>query len=57
MTGKPEQQTAHTVEEAGWFHHAWDEYGGEAVTGVCGIAVAIIVYLGVRYKHRASRGR
>lgn len=49
--GKPEQ-TVHTVEEVGWFHHAWDEHGGQMVSGVCGIMVALIVYLGVRYKHR-----
>jgi hypothetical protein len=51
MGGEPEQ-TAHTVEEVGWFHHAWDEVGPQLVTGLCSIAVAYLVYLGVRYKNR-----
>lgn len=54
-TNTPVEPEAHTVEEVGWFHHAWDEYGGEFVTGVCGIFVAVIVYLGVRYKHRVPK--
>lgn len=48
-----EQHTVHTVEEVGWFHHAWDEYGGEFVTGVCLITVAFLAYMGVRYRYRA----
>ena len=52
MGGEPEQ-TAHAVEEVGWLHHAWDEVGPQLVTGSSLVLVAIVGYLGVRY--RASR--
>ncbi len=44
--GKDEpEQTTHTVEEVGWFHHAWDEHGGQMVTGVCSIVGLVMVAL------------
>lgn len=62
--GNPKQQsteptpaldTVHTVEEVGWFHHAWDEVGPQLTTGVCLIAVAFLGYLGVRYKAKRHK--
>jgi len=44
------EQTVHTVEEVGWLHHAWDEVGPQLVTGASLILVALVGYLGVRYK-------
>jgi len=51
--GKDEpEQTAHTTEEVGWFHHAWDEVGPQLATGVCSIIglvmVALVGYLAKR---------
>ena len=44
MGGEPEQ-TVHSVEDVGWFHHAWDEVGPQLVTGVCSIVGLVLVAL------------
>ncbi len=44
-----------SVEEVGWFHHLWDEVGPQLVSGVCLVMVAILGYLGLRYKNRSKR--
>ena len=47
MTGENvPQQTEHSVEEIGWFHHAWDEVGPQLTTGLCLVAVALIALWG-----------
>ena len=51
--GGEQEQTAHTVEDVGWLHHAWDEVGPQLTTGLCTIlGLAIAAYITVRAKHK-----